>query len=169
MSARRAERRATPRRTTLPNRAVLIGGCVVIVLVLVLLVRGCGSDTLSAAELRSQSSLICARANGAIDRVTVPNAPTGGERFLAQGLIRLRPANARLRLLKAPDELRADYERAVTTNAREIDLITATGRAIAGGADVIDSYRALERSLAPLVNDENDAWQALRVPACERR
>jgi hypothetical protein len=169
MSARRAERRAVQRRTALPSRAVLAVAGVVVLVLVVLLVKGCGSDTLSADELRSQASQICARANGAIDRVPVPNTPSGGERFLAQGLIRLRPANRRLSLLKPPGDMRADYERAVAANAREIDLITATGRAIAGGEDVIDAYRTLQRALVPLVRTENDAWRALRVDACVRK
>ena len=174
MTARRAaedrRRRPAPRRSVpLPRGAAIAIGAVVVLLLIVLVARGCGDDALSAGELRSQAGAICARANAITDRVAVPNAPSGGQRFLREGLAELRPAHMRLAALKPPDELRADYERAVALNLQQLALIGRTSRAIAGGADTIDAFAALQRRLAPVLAQENAAWRALDVPACMRQ
>ena len=173
MTARRAaedrRRPATRARAPLPRGAAIAIGAVVALLLLVLIVRGCGDDSLSAGELRSQAGEICARANAVTDRVAVPNAPAGGERFLDEGLAELRPAHVRLAALKPPEELRTDYERAVALNLEQLTLLGRAARSIRGGADTIDAFGALQRALAPVVARENDAWRALDVPACMRR
>lgn len=138
-------------------------------LVLVLVIRGCGDDSLSAEELRSQAAAICARVNAVTDRVAVPNAQSGGERFLREGLAQLRPATARLAALKPPDDLRDRYERAVAQTREENALIADTARSIAGGADVIDAFAALQAKLGPTVEAGNALWRTLDIPACVRR
>ncbi|MBB4663178.1 hypothetical protein [Conexibacter arvalis] len=174
MSTRRAaeDRRRRPapqRRPVLSPGARIAIGAVVALIVLVLLVRGCGDGSLSADELRSQAGEICASANAVTDRVAVPNAPSGGERFLREGLAQLRPASARLAALKAPEQLRDRYERAVALTRQEVRLIDDTTRAIAGGEDVIDAFAALQAQLAPVLNEANAAWRTLEIPACVRR
>jgi hypothetical protein len=130
---------------------------------------GCGDDSLTARQLHDQATAICARTAAATDRVVVPSTPSQGGRFLQQGLAHLRPAVARLRALKAPEELRERYDRAVQLAAQEAALIARHERAIADGEDVIDSYRRLEIALEPLVLQENAYWRGLDVPACVRR
>ncbi|MDO8211917.1 hypothetical protein Q7L65_15940 [Conexibacter sp. CPCC 206217] len=146
---------------------MLIGAGVVVLIVIVLLVKGCGSG-LSEQELRTQASEICNRVAATTDRVAVPNAPAGGERFLSEGLTQLRPALVRLQRLqdRAPDSLRRDYELAVSANARQLQLIGNAVRDLRGGADPIDTYQQLQRRLA-LVSPTADAtWRRLRIPAC---
>jgi hypothetical protein len=92
----RSRRRPSQRRPALPQGARIAIAAAAALLVLVLLVRGCGDDSLSADELRSQAGAICARANAVTDRIAVPNAQSGGERFLREGLAQLRPASVRL-------------------------------------------------------------------------
>ncbi|ADB49539.1 hypothetical protein [Conexibacter woesei] len=158
-----------PSRAAIPNRAVLIGACVVVLLLLFLLVRGCGDDSLSPEQLRKQAAAICHDATVATDRVAVPNAPAGGARFLGEGLAYMRPALTDLGRLKAPEDLRDRYERAVALGVEQVALITRTEQEIRRDGDVIDSFRQLQRQLEPIVQDENELWRALDIPACVRR
>lgn len=136
---------------------------------LIVLARGCGDDSLSAGELRKQASAICMDVNSATDRVAVPNAPGGGARFLSEGVAYMRPAQHDLRMLKAPEELRDRYDRAVALGDRQLTLIEATEQNVRQEGDVIAGFRQLQRELAPLVSDENELWRSLEIPACLRR
>lgn len=156
------------RGPALPNRAVLAGAGVVVLLLFALLLRGCG-DTLSAGELRSQATSICADAARLTDRVAVPNGPAGGARFLAEGVHYMRPALTELSALKPPDDLRDRYERAVALGEQQLGLIDRTERSLRADGDVIDGFRQLQAELAPLVQQENELWRSLDVPACVRR
>jgi hypothetical protein len=142
---------------------------VLLLLVIVLIARGCGSDNLSADELRTQASAICTRANAATDRVAVPNAPAGGERFLAEGLAVMRPALTRLQRLKPPDDLRRQYELAVSANARQLQLVGDAIVAVRSGSDPIDAYRLLQRRLTLVSTTANATWESLGIPACVGR
>jgi hypothetical protein len=154
----------------MPSRALLAAlAAVVAVLLIVLLARGCGEDTLSARELRKQAGEICARATTATDRIAVPNAPAGGVRFLREARAELEPAQKQLKALKPPDELEDDYEQAVRLAGREIGLIWAHERRIDGGEDVIPAFRSLQQTLGPVLVSENELWRALDVDACVRR
>jgi hypothetical protein len=130
---------------------------------------GCGDDSLTAQELHNRATVICARTAAATDRIVVPSTPSQGGRFLQQGLAHLRPAVAQLRDLKAPEELRDRYDRAVQLAGQEAALIARHERAIASGDDVIDTYRRLETALDPLVMQENAYWRGLQINACMRR
>jgi len=134
-----------------------------------LTLAACGEGTLSSAQLRTRASAICVRTAAATDRVAVPSTPAQGGRFLREGLAQLRPAAAQLGALRPPSRLHDRYERAVQLARREIALIAEHQRAAAHGEDVIDTYRRLERRLAPLEREENAYWRGLQVPACIRR
>jgi hypothetical protein len=138
-------------------------------LALALALGACGDDSLTAQQLHDQAGAICTRAAAATDRVAVPSTPDQGGRFLQDGLAHLRPALAQLRALKAPQDVRRRYDRAVELAAQEVALIARHERGIAGGDDVIDSYRRLDRSLEPLMRTENAYWRGLGIPACVRR
>jgi len=146
-------------RRALPVLAVLFS----------IVLAGCGDDSLTAEQLRGQAAAICTRTAAATDRISVPSTPSQGGRFLQQGLTHLRPAVSQLRALKAPEELRERYDRAVQLAGQEVALIARHERAIAGGDDVIDSYRQLDAALEPLTMQENAYWRGLQVPACVRR
>ena len=125
-------------------------------MLVVLLLKSCGSDTLSAQDLRTQASEICIRVNATTDRIAVPNAPAGGERFLSEGLVLMRPALARLQRLKPPHELSDDYALAVSANARQLQLVGQTidgdqrrrrpDRRLPGAAEKTRSSRRRERT-----------------------
>jgi hypothetical protein len=150
-------------------RRALLVLALVLVLVLALALGACGDGSLSAGELRTQASAICTRTAAATDRIPVPSTPAEGRRFLSQGIARLRPAAAQLRALKAPHALRPRYDRAVQLADREVALIAAHERAIAGGDDVTDTYRRLATALDPLTQQEDAYWRGLGIPACVRR
>lgn len=162
-------RGALPALAGLPGRALLIGGGVVVLLLVLLLARGCGDDSLSAQELRAQATAICARVNEATDRIAVPNAPAGGERFLAEGVALMRPALTRLQRLKPPQELRRQYELAVSANARQLQVIEQSLAEIRNGTDPIDAYRTLQNRLGLVSSTANSTWRALKIPACVSR
>lgn len=128
-----------------------------------------GTNRLSAAELRSQAGAICRRTAEATDRIAVPNTPEEGGRFLRKGLLRMGPELMRLRALRAPSDLDPEYQQALMLATRELNAISAHEQRIRGGADVIDTFRALQAELAPIVATENRAWSDLALPACLRR
>jgi hypothetical protein len=134
-----------------------------------LALAGCGDDSLTAQQLHDRATAICTRTAAATDRIVVPSTPSQGGRFLQQGLAHLRPAVAQLRDLKAPEELRERYDRAVQLGGQEAALIARHERTITGGEDVIDTFRQLEAALEPLVMQENASWRGLQIPACVRR
>jgi len=138
-------------------------------LLLALALGACGDGSLTAQQLHDRATAICARVAAATDRVAVPSTPDQGARFLQDGLARLRPAVAQLRALKAPKQVRERYDRAVQLAGQEVALIARHERAIAGGDDVIDTFRRLDRALEPLMRTENAYWRGLDVPACVRR
>lgn len=138
-------------------------------LLLLLASSGCGSDSLSADQLRSQASAICTRTAAATDRIAVPSTADQGGRFLREGVARMRPALAQLRALKPPGSMSSEYARAVALGDREVALIARKAQAIAKGDDVIDAFRQLSGQLTPLANQEDVYWRALLIPACVRR
>ena len=129
----------------------------------------CGGNGLTAGQLDARATAICVRTAQATDRIPVPSTPAQGDRFLKQGLARLRPAVAELHGLAPPDRLRPRYARAVHLAGQEVALIARHERAIGRGQDVADTYRALQRALTPLLRDENAYWRGLGIPACVRR
>jgi hypothetical protein len=141
----------------------------VLALLLALALGACGDDSLTADQLHTQASAICARTAAATDRIPVPSTPEQGDRFLQAGIARLRPAVAQLRALKAPQDVRKRYDRAVQLAGQEVDLIGMHERAIASGDDVIDTFRRLQAALARLTMEENAYWQGLGIDTCVRR
>jgi hypothetical protein len=153
-----------PRRTSLPA----IAGLTLLTLLAIVL-SACGENRLSAAQLRSQAGAICHGTADAIDRIAVPNTPDEGARFLRRGLLRMGPELTRLKTLKPPTDLEPEYRQAIQMATRELNVISDHERKIRGGADVIETFRALETALAPITQTENRAWRALQLPACVRR
>ncbi len=142
---------------------------VVLPLLLAFALSACGDDSLSASQLRTQASTICTRTTAATDRVALPSAPAQGELFLRQGLSHLRPAAARLRALRPPQDLRQRYDRAAQLAGQEVALISRSEQALARGDDPTDTVRQLAATLQPLTTEENAYWRGLDIPACVRR
>ena len=97
----------------------------------------------------------------------MPSAPAQGGASCSRGSRTLRPAAARLRALKAPQDLRKRYDRAVQLAGQEVALIARTSRR-SRGDDPVDTYRQIAAALQPLTTEENAYWRGLHVPACVR-
>jgi hypothetical protein len=150
----------------MPRRALL---AVLAFLPLAFALAACGDDRLSAQDLRTRASTICADAANATDRIPVPSEPSQGVRFLRAGLAGMRPAVARLHTLKPPKKLDDSYTKAVALGRLEAALIARNAHAIDDGADVIATFRTLQAQMLPLTREENAFWRALAIPACVRR
>ncbi len=133
------------------------------------LLAACGDDSLSAEQLRTRATAICARTAAATDRIAVPTRPSEGGAFLAEGVAQLRAATRRLAALKAPEDLRERYDRAVELARQEAALIARHEQLIARGDDVIETFRRLDDELAPLIVREDAYWEGLGITACVRR
>jgi hypothetical protein len=133
------------------------------------LLGGCAETSLSASQLRSQASRICARAQARANRIALPSDPEQGERFLRAGIAALRPAARALERLKPPADLKESYGQAVGLNAQALALIERHERAIASGEDAAGAFHALQAALDPVTRIEASTWRALQIPACVPR
>lgn len=141
----------------------------VVLIALALALGACGEDSLSDQQLRTQAGAICTRTARATDRIAVPTSPDRSAPFLTAGLSQLRPAAGELRALKAPHDLRTQYDRAVQLADQEIALIARHEQAIAHGGDPADAFRQLAAAMRPLTTEENAYWRALEIPSCVRQ
>ena len=87
-----AVRRAAMRRPALGVLIALSVGAV-------LMLAGCGGIGLTAAQVRSRATQACDRAADRSAGIRLPEAPSGGQRFLAQGIAVLAPEIQALRSL----------------------------------------------------------------------
>ena len=81
----------------------------------------------------------------------------------------LDPELRGLRQLQPPSDLRQVYSTAVSSFSQKLDALHQAARAVAGGGDAVVAIKALQQRLAPLEAQEDDAWQALEIPACLSR
>jgi hypothetical protein len=58
------------------------------------------------------------------------------------------------------------YSASVKAFAEKLGYLRAAQRDIAHGQDPVATMQTLQEQLAPIVSQENGAWQALNIPAC---
>ena len=129
-------------------------------------IAGCGSAEMTDVQLRSHATQLCSAANRQANRIATPAAPAEGVAFLDRGIAVFRPELARLRALRPPNDLAADYDASVGALSRELRDMEITVRKLDRGADPVSAIRILQRDLAPLESTEKRAWSSLQVPAC---
>ncbi len=130
-------------------------------------IAGCGgSDRLSSGDLHNQATQICALASKQTDRIKSPASPAGSAVFLRQGITALTPEVAQLRKLHPPTDAQDVYSTAVNSSARKLALLRTASGQLARGDDPVSTMQTLEQQLAPVVQQENGAWQSLGIPAC---
>jgi outer membrane murein-binding lipoprotein Lpp len=134
-----------------------------------LLAAGCGSSSPSQTQLRTQAATICAHADRVISRIATPAAGAGGEAFLRRGVSALKPELQQLRQLKPPDDAADVWSTATRTVSAQLSAIESTANQIRQGADTTLAYKSLQRTLAPLETQANNAWSALEIPACQNQ
>jgi hypothetical protein len=128
---------------------------------------GCGgSGRLSSNELANQATQICAVAICQTDRIKTPAAPSASGAFLRQGITALTPEVAKLEKLRPPADAEDVYKTAISSSAKKLALLRTAAREIGRSADPVSTMQTLEQQLAPIVQQENQAWKSLGIPGC---
>jgi hypothetical protein len=127
---------------------------------------GCGGDTLGAQELRSRATTACATAGRQINGIAMPSSPAGDRLFLTEGVAALRPELTALKTLRPPRALAGTYTSSLGELGQIVSTLDATAAAVGQGSDPVIAFKTLEQQLAPIEAQQNQAWQALGVPAC---
>ncbi len=131
-----------------------------------LALAGCGSSSISAAQLRNRAAQVCATANHETAAIPTPHSPGASVAFLARGLAVLKPELAQLRVLSVPEKLGPVYGVSLNAFAGEVQALASAIRRLRAGADPHATIAALAHRLEPLQSEENGAWRALEIPAC---
>ena len=130
-------------------------------------IAGCGgSGRLSSTDLHNQATQICALTGKQTDRIKSPASPAGSAVFVRQGITALTPELAQLRKLRPPSDAQDVYTTAISSSAKKLELLRAASGQLARGDDPVSALQTLEQQLAPVVQQENGAWQSLGIPAC---
>ena len=95
----------------------------------------CGSSSVSASQLSSQATSICARANRQIERIPTPSSAAGALAFLNSGIAALEPELAQLRQLQASGDAADVWRTAVRALSDQLSALQSTASQIKGGAD----------------------------------
>ncbi|HET9104852.1 MAG TPA: hypothetical protein VFN55_15985 [Solirubrobacteraceae bacterium] len=133
--------------------------------VIALLLAGCGASGLSAAQVRTRATRICELAADRTARIPLPTDPSGGQRFLDQGIAALTPEVRALRGLSDHGALRT----AVVAIADELAALRSSRRGLRAGNDPVVAIKTLQQQLLRAEERANAAWRALKVPACVSR
>lgn len=131
---------------------------------LILMLAGCGGG-LSAAQVRSRATQICELAADRTAAITLPEAPGGGQRFLARGIAVLAPEIHALRSLGDHGPVHS----AVSAMQAELAALRSSLKGLRAGNDPVVAIKTLQQQLLGLEQQANGAWRMLRVPACVSR
>ena len=122
--------------------------------------------SLSAKDLRTGATAICAAARAQTNRIPAPASPAGATVFLTRGVTVLKTERSQLQTLKPPDDLKQTWTTAMGAFSRRLAALSTTARDLAGGDDPVTAMKTLQEKLTPIEAREDDAWQQLGVPAC---
>ncbi len=86
--------------------------------------------------------------------------------FLRQGITALAPEVTQLRKLRPPTDAQDVYTTAINASSKKLQLLRTASGQLARGDDPVSTMQTLEQQLAPVVQQENGAWQSLGIPAC---
>jgi len=127
-----------------------------------LAVVGCGSSSLSASQLRARATPICKLAARQLSAIPAPALPSGGARFLSQGIAALAPEISHLRALGSA----GDYGDALRATAAELRALRSTRRGLRAGNDPVVAIKTLQQELSPLEARAEGDWRSFGLPAC---
>ena len=130
----------------------------------ILTLAGCGGG-LTAAQVRNRAAQVCDRAADRGAHIRLPGMPSGGQRFLAQGVAVLAPEISALRSLGAHGSIHV----AVSAMAAELAALRSSLKGLRAGNDPVVAIKTLQQQLVGLELRANTAWRTLRVPACVSR
>jgi hypothetical protein len=100
---------------------------------LLLLVAGCGGDSLTKGEVVAKGDAICSRVNKAIAKEPEPKSTADLERLAKRTVQISGPAIDDMEALEPPSELEADFDRFVASLKRQRDLTREIGAAAGAG------------------------------------
>ena len=140
--------------------------CAALAVIVAVAVSGCGSDSLSAAQLRTAALRACTTAARRLSQIPAPRTPSAAEAFLRRGVSALEPELTALDRLSPGPDLAAHYERARATTHREVDALRSTISGLKAGNDPAVAIKSLQQQLRPLERRAHVAWHAVGVPAC---
>lgn len=135
-------------------------------LVVMLVVAGCGSSSLSAAQLHSGANRACAAARRALAAVRTPRSPAGGAAFLSRGIRVLEPELTALERLHPGGDQASSYARARDATRQELSALQSTLKGVKAGNDPVVAIKTLQQQLLPLERRAATAWAATGVLAC---
>lgn len=141
----------------------------VAVSLLALGLAACGSDSLSASQLRDTTAKVCAAADRSTDQIPTPTTPKEGLDYLRRGVAALIPELNQLRALHPPSDLAGQYDTAVDAIAREIRALQNGMKGLKAGGDPVVEIKTLQHHLAPLESKANRAWASADVRGCTSR
>ena len=104
------------------------GVLAVTIVVALLAVSGCGSAGLTPAQVRARATRICDATADRTARIRLPADPSGGPRFLEQGIAALTPEVRALRALGDRGTLRT----AVTAVTGELTALRSSRKGLRG-------------------------------------
>ena len=128
------------------------------------MVAGCGGG-LTAAQVRNRATQACDLAADRSTVIKLPGTPSGGQRFLRQGIAVLANETRALRGLGDHGSIHV----AVSAMAAELAALRSSWRGLRAGNDPVVTFKTLQQQLAGLEQQANSAWRTLRVPACVSR
>ncbi len=147
-------------------RRALIGA----LLVTVSVATGCGGASApSSDQLRSQASHICTAIDRRLMRIRTPGLGPSDRAFLVRGIAKLEPELRRLRRLRGQGDSAPVFSSALDALTLEIGELKRTVAALDHHQPAALAYAALQRRLAPLETQADNAWRALQIPACLTR
>ncbi|MDQ6836691.1 MAG: hypothetical protein M3016_10950 [Actinomycetota bacterium] len=135
-------------------------------LIVLVAVAACGSGALSLGQLRTQAGRICSVTARRTTRISAPNSPQDGARFISGGIGALAHELAALRGLPADDD---HYQQALRATAKEVTALRFALAGLHAGNDPVVAIKTLEQRLLPLERRADGAWRALRIPTCVAR
>jgi len=130
----------------------------------VLMLAGCGGG-LTAAQVRNRATQVCDRAADRSAAIRLPETPSGGPRFLAQGIGVLAPEIRALRSLGDHGPIQI----AVSAMGAELAAMRSSLKGLHAGNDPVVAVKTLQQQLVGPEQRANTAWRTLRVPACVSR
>lgn len=130
---------------------------------------GCGGSDLSPAALRARADPICRQANAREKRIRTPSELAQAKPFLRAGIAALAPELRQLQRLHARGSATSVYRRALNGVAAELRELRESVRALEHGAETVLTVKTLQRRLAPVERDADEAWRSLRIRDCLSR
>ena len=110
-------------------------------------VAACGggsSSALSAADLRTQADAICKKADQDIEALGSPNSVDDLKSFVPKALAAGKTQIDSLKALKAPSELKGDWDSALSLLDKQYAALSAAGVKIAAGEDPVATITAAQ-------------------------